>query len=847
MHEETYDLSDAQRALFKRIFAYGRETVGDRADGSEQKWRVRWWSVLGILRALSSSPAAAAATLDTRAELIEDEPEAELDELARRIFDGDRRRERRGSRPAALGRARRVAPPSAAALQELSAGRAASCSARPTRSCSRRRSSSRSSSTTASTRSSSARTSRPPTTSRSTSARSCPRTSRSSPSPAAFPRPSASSACSSSATHKRACSSRPTASARASTSRSHFDAVVHYDLAWNPTRHEQREGRVDRYGQPSTDGPGRSPTSAATTPSTGSCSTCSCARTGRSTTGSGSPFPSRWTRARCSRRSSRASSCAAATSSSRCSSVPELAVRSATSSTTSGSGRRPREALADHLRPADDQRRRGRTRARGHARRDRLGRRCRALRHGRAPRRGRAPCRAHDPVAIDLRDVPGALRDVLGSPERRASGPASSCPSPTASSTSSRTHPLVEGLAAYVADTALDPLGESLAARCGAMRTDAVATRTTLLLVRIRFDVVTRRGDERASPARRGDAGCSLSRAHRASRDWLDGGRGRRRCSTPRPSATSTPEQAASLVSEVIDAYDALSPALERGRGGAGRCARSTHTSACAKARASRVFATRSSRSCPSTCSAPTSSSRGRRCESALAVRDDPHRGRAAAGRPAAACRRPRQGPRRPARRGLRLPPNEPLNEAIVRSWNRLVGAWASFQRGAREAARRRPRDDDHARALAAGPVRGARLRPPADANAVEIDGKIYPVSHAWDERADPPGRLQRVARPAHARASPAQPQSPHGPRPGAAQPLRGAAVGLRHERPAAAAAARQLVADPAGVRRVRPRGDDGRRGLRGLRRCSGWSATRRGSRARSRTSAGSSAGPGGG
>ncbi len=28
-----------------------------------------------------------------------------------------------------------------------------------------------------------------------------------------------------------------------------FNAVVHYDLAWNPTRHEQREGRVDRFGQ----------------------------------------------------------------------------------------------------------------------------------------------------------------------------------------------------------------------------------------------------------------------------------------------------------------------------------------------------------------------------------------------------------------------------------------------------------------------------------------------------------------------------------------------------------------------------------------------------------------------
>lgn len=33
----------------------------------------------------------------------------------------------------------------------------------------------------------------------------------------------------------------------------HFDAVIHYDLAWNPTRHDQREGRVDRFGQKRTD------------------------------------------------------------------------------------------------------------------------------------------------------------------------------------------------------------------------------------------------------------------------------------------------------------------------------------------------------------------------------------------------------------------------------------------------------------------------------------------------------------------------------------------------------------------------------------------------------------------
>jgi superfamily II DNA or RNA helicase len=29
-----------------------------------------------------------------------------------------------------------------------------------------------------------------------------------------------------------------------------FDTVIHYDMSWNPTRHQQREGRVDRFGQP---------------------------------------------------------------------------------------------------------------------------------------------------------------------------------------------------------------------------------------------------------------------------------------------------------------------------------------------------------------------------------------------------------------------------------------------------------------------------------------------------------------------------------------------------------------------------------------------------------------------
>ncbi len=59
----------------------------------------------------------------------------------------------------------------------------------------------------------------------------------------------------------------------------------------------------------------------------------------------------------------------------------------------------------------------------------------------------------------------------------------------------SRTHPVVEGLASYVMDTALDPQAESLARRCGVIRTSAVSIITTLLLLRLRYHIITRQGD----------------------------------------------------------------------------------------------------------------------------------------------------------------------------------------------------------------------------------------------------------------------------------------------------------------------------------------------------------------
>jgi superfamily II DNA or RNA helicase len=86
--EAPYSLSPAYRALFDKVLDYARDQVSDPTGAAgtptgRVRQRVRWWSALALLRALASSPRAAAATLRTRAAAAGAADLAEADALGR--------------------------------------------------------------------------------------------------------------------------------------------------------------------------------------------------------------------------------------------------------------------------------------------------------------------------------------------------------------------------------------------------------------------------------------------------------------------------------------------------------------------------------------------------------------------------------------------------------------------------------------------------------------------------------------------------------------------------------------------------------------------------------------------
>lgn len=80
--EESYELTPAYRAFLDKVLGWCRERVAD-PELDKRRQRVQWWSTLALLRSISSSPRAAAETLRSRARNAEAATEAEADTLGR--------------------------------------------------------------------------------------------------------------------------------------------------------------------------------------------------------------------------------------------------------------------------------------------------------------------------------------------------------------------------------------------------------------------------------------------------------------------------------------------------------------------------------------------------------------------------------------------------------------------------------------------------------------------------------------------------------------------------------------------------------------------------------------------
>jgi hypothetical protein len=162
-------------------------------------------------------------------------------------------------------------------------------------------------------------------------------------------------------------------------------------------------------------------------------------------------------------------------------------------------------------------------------------------------------------LQLDLTEVPRALHDMIGNATRFKAR--FELPIRSGEVYLSRTHPVVEGLATYVMDTALDPVGESLARRCGVIRTRHVSRRTTLLLVRLRFHIVTQRSTEEQALLAE-DCQVLAFAGSPQNAEWLSDSQEIEALLAAQSEANVYPEQAKTFLSKVINDFDTLQPHL---------------------------------------------------------------------------------------------------------------------------------------------------------------------------------------------------------------------------------------------------------------------------------------------
>ena len=158
---------------------------------------------------------------------------------------------------------------------------------------------------------------------------------------------------------------------------------------------------------------------------------------------------------------------------------------------------------------------------------------------------------------LDLREVPAGLRDLISETRFKA---AFNLPVPEGVRYLNRTHPFVESLAGYVLDTALDPLEKGVSRRCGVIRTGRVQRRTTLILARCRYHLITHRdGSEKTLLAEEAQLLGFTGAPQEAG--WLDR-EAVEALLEAQPEANVPPEQARQQISQILALFEPVQARL---------------------------------------------------------------------------------------------------------------------------------------------------------------------------------------------------------------------------------------------------------------------------------------------
>lgn len=588
--EQHYTLTPEYRRLFEKVLNYARETISDPTDSNKQHQRVRWWSALALLRSLASSPAAAAATLRNRASTADASDEGEADAIGRHtvmdlldneageamdIVPGSDYEEQQAGETSLRQRLQAMAR-EAEALKgagDAKLGQAVRmvdgllkdgfhpilfCRFIPT----------------AEYLAQELRTRLPKDVQIEAVTGLLPPVERENRILNLGEQPKRVLVCTD-------CLSEGI------NLQETFNAVIHYDLSWNPTRHEQREGRVDRYGQPARE------VRVVTyyghdNPVDGIVLEVLIKKHQRIRTSLGISVP------------------VPANSEQVLEAIFEGALlRGKNSSSSSlqltlpGMEDPRQKQLEIEWNSTADREKRSRTMfaqesikasevaaelsatrlAMGshldveHFTRDALGEYGAALStlNSGALQVDYSTMRSLQPTqsAHEARGLKDALQTVLGQePKVREHRFKARFELPVREGELylSRTHPLVESLAAYVMDAALDSTtgGESIAKRCGVLRTSQVETRTTLLLVRLRYHLTTSRRGQAERTLLAEDCQFLAFQGAPANARWLDDPELIERLLAARPDGNVFPEQARQLLQQQLAGLDLLQPHLEQ-------------------------------------------------------------------------------------------------------------------------------------------------------------------------------------------------------------------------------------------------------------------------------------------